>query len=146
MQVKLTTKFNGVALFSFHSNTIPTCNKCAIEVSSGIDCCSWCNWFRHHLCDIKQKWRVVSNHPTMASWKKISIDIQWWNVPLVSNRGNCTCECHSFPRTWSLNTALQLSIWNWKWTISLVQTAHKNWLFYDWYKEYSVSEAVYTLR
>ena len=136
MLIMLTTKFYGVALLWFASiNTILTHNQSAIEVCSGSDWCSWCNdgCTCHHFCHSELKWGVVCDLATTR--KKPTANVQWWNVPLVSNRRNCTGECHSLPRTWSFYTGLQLSTWHWRWTVSLVQTAHKNWLF--WYKEYS---------
>ena len=94
-------------------NTIPTHNYSTIEVCSCIDCRSWCNGSCHHLCDIKLKWGVVSDHPTLVMTKKRSRDAEGLNVPLMSKRRNCTCKGHCLPRTWSLHTGLQLSTWNW---------------------------------
>ena len=110
----LTYEVYGVALLWFQSNTIPTHNEGAIQVYSGVDCCSWCNGCTlHHLCDIKLKWGV-REHLTLISRKKRLSDTKGWNLPSMCKWRNCTCECYSLPRTWSVHTGLQLTTWNWK--------------------------------
>jgi len=114
----LTYDIYGAVLFWVRSNTILTHNQGATEVCSSIDSCSWCNGSCHHLCDSEFKW-VVWNHPTVVTRKKRLSDVKGWDPPLMSNRQNCTCECHSLPRTWSLHTGLQLSTWNWRTILQL---------------------------
>ena len=112
----LTRDIYGTVLFWKHSNTILTHNQCTIEVCSSIDCCSWCNGSCHHLCDSEVKW-PVRNYPTKVTRKKRLSDVKGWDPPLVSNRQNCTSECHTLPGTRPLHTGLQLSTWIWKSTI-----------------------------
>ena len=119
MQKKLTYDVYGVALLWFHPNTILTHNEGAIEVGSGIDWCSWCNWSCPHFSDSKLKWGVVSDHSTPTTRKKFASNVQWWNVPHMSNRLKFACECHTLPGAGSFHTGLQLSTWNWRWTTSL---------------------------
>ena len=114
----LTYDVYGAALVCFHPNTIPTQDYGTIEVSSGSDCCSWCNECTcHYCCDSELKWWVVREYPTLVTRKKRSWDAKGWNVPLMSNRRNCTGEGHCISRTWSLHTGLQLSSWNWNYNI-----------------------------
>ena len=109
----LTYDVYGNVLVCNDSSTISTHNQGGIEVCSGIDCCSWCNGSCYYLCDSKLKWRV-REHLILITSEKRPIDVKGWNRPLMCRSLNCTCKCHSFSRTWSLHTGLQLSTWNWK--------------------------------
>ena len=104
----LTYDIYGIVLLWKHPNTILTHNQCTIEVCSSIDCCSGCNRSRHHLCDSKLKW-TVRDHSTEVTRKKRLSDVKGRDPPLMSNRQNGTCECHTLPRTGSFHTGLQLS-------------------------------------
>ena len=116
----LTYDVYGAVLVWKHPNTISTHNSGSIEVWSGIDCCSWYNLRScHHLCDSELK-GCVRYYTILVTRKKRLKDPKWWNVPQMSGRRNCTCEGHNLSRTWSLHTGLQLSSWNWKWTMLLL--------------------------
>ena len=87
------------------------------EDNGAIECfidCDSCSWF--HGCtivyDSNLKWGVLKD-PLHGSWKKISCDVERWNLPPMCTRGNCACECHILPRTCTLHTRLQLCARNW---------------------------------
>ena len=113
-----TSKIYGTALvWKHHPTTILTWDQGTIEVYSSTDCCSWCNWSCHHFCDIKLK-RGIRDHSTQATSSKSSRGAKGCSTPIMYSGGNCTGKRHCLPRTWSLHTGLQLSVWNWRWMTS----------------------------
>ena len=114
----------SIPIPSWHTTTVPLRSTVAVTVADDV--------MDPVITSVTLNWKV-RDHPTLVTRKNRLNNTKRWNTPLMWKRGNCTCECHTLPRTWSLHTGLQLSTWSWRWTMNLANNKQgyiKNGLFH----------------